>query len=348
MKKTVIALGLASALALTGCAASEGGKSDGDSGDAPSFDIRVAHQIAPDTPLQEGALKFKELVEERSDGRITVSVYPSAQLGNELDTIAQVQADSLEVALVSPAVMSNVAPNAAVWSMPYLIDGDSEEEQYENLKKVAQIDEVEQMTEDMAAEYGMRAVDWTWWYGNRHITNSVRPIESVDDLKGMKLRTPDAPIHFLAIEDLGASPSPMAFSELYLALQTGAVDGQENPFSTIESGKFFEVQKYLAVTGHLTQGEVALFSEAFWQRLSDEDRELIETAIKDAGEHQSQLALEENAAALERLESEHGMTVTRPDLKSIREATKGSAEKWAAANSGFSIDIYNAIIESQK
>lgn len=343
----LIGVAVTVSLLISGCSGSAVGSGNA-GGAGEKIQIRVAHQIAADSPLQAGAEKFKELLETSSDGRFEVSIYPASQLGSEVDVITQVQSDSLEVGLVSPAIMSNVSPEAAVFSMPYVIAGDSEKEQYANLRSVAEIPEVVAMTEAIAANYNMRAVDWSWWYGNRHVTNSTRAIDSINDLKGLKLRTPDAPIHFLAIEAMGASPTPMAFSELYLALQTGAVDGQENPYSTIETGKFFEVQKHLAVTGHLTQGEVVLFSEAFWQRLSSEDQKLIQDAVQEAGVYQSEIAMQDNAASLDRLQNEHGLKITYPDVSELRAQAESIATKWAETNSGFDLDTYQAIVASQR
>lgn len=341
--KSAMAVLAVSTVTLAGCGGGESGGSDAaGSGAGDELQIRIGHAIAPGNPLHEGAERFKEIVEEETDGRISVEIFPSSQLGSETDMIEQVRAGGLEVVLASPAVMSNVYPDAAILAMPFALEGANEEERYESLVAAAGTDVISEMTEEMAEEAGMRGVDWTWWYGDRHITNGVRPIESVEDLEGLKLRTPDAPIHFLALEALGASVTPLAFGELYLALQTGTVDGQENPIAVVESQKFYEVQDHLALSGHLSQGQVFLFSEQVWDGMTADDQDLVQRAAEEAGVEQSQLAIEANQEALERLQSEHGMTVTELDVDALREATEGAAEQWAEENSEFSLERYEA------
>lgn len=316
-------------------------------GEGEALTIRVSHTIGADTPLDQGAHKFKNLVEEASDGDISVSVYPSGQLGTESETISQLRSGDLEVVLASPALISNYHIDASVFGLPYVIEGDNENDQYENLSKLNESDVVMDLNERISDEQNLRILDWSWWYGNRHVTNSVRPIESAADLEGLQIRTPDADIHFAALQALGISPTPMSFGEVYMALQTGAIDGQENPVEVIESSGFYEAQDHLAMTGHLTQGEVFIFSEQVWETLSEDQQEMISEAALEAGRYQSDIALTENSDALSRLQDEHGMEVTYPDLDELREATSEVPEQWAEDHDSFDVDLYDAILDAQ-
>lgn len=330
-----------SLLAITACSGST------ETSSTDELSIRVSHTIGSDTPLDQGAHKFKELVEERTDGEINVSVYPSAQLGSESETVSQLQSGDLEVVLGSPALLSNYHIDASVFGLPYIIEGETERDQYANLSLLNDSEPIVELNENMAENSDMRVLDWSWWYGNRHVTNSVRPIEEVADLEGLQLRTPDAEIHFAALEALGVSPTPMSFGEVYMALQTGAIDGQENPVEVIESTGFYEAQEHLAITGHLTQGEAFIFSEPVWQELTDEQQTVIRDAALEAGEHQSEIALTENEEALDRLQNEHGLNVTYPDQGALRDATSEVAAEWAEKHSEFNENLYDDIRDAQ-
>lgn len=205
------------------------GDGGGDAECTTTHEIKLSHNNVPDVPHHKGAERIGEILEEETDGRLTVKIFPQAQLGDTRDEIEQQQAGALEMAISSPAALSAFNPNAAIFAIPYAIEGDGEREQYESITAVNDSEVVTELTDEMAEQVGVRALDWAWWFGNRNITNSVRPIEAPADLDGLTLRVPDAPIHFLPIENLGAKATPLPFSELYLALQTGTVDGQENP-----------------------------------------------------------------------------------------------------------------------
>ena len=308
--------------------------------------LRVGHQNAANEPMELGAVRAGELLEEWTDGRITVETFPAAQLGSENELIEQNQSGAIEMSLPSPSALSSFYANTAVFAIPYSLDGDSEEEQYQTLLAVNDSEVVEQINEEMAQTAGIRALDWSWWYGNRHVTNSVREVNVPEDLEGLQIRTPDAPIHFLPLESFGAAVTPLAFGELYLALQTGTVDGQENPVNVIVAQAFHEVQDHVSLTGHLTQAQVPIINEDLWQSFTDEDRELIQRAFREGGEYQSQLALEANADGVQTLEDE-GMQVTIPDLAPFREATANAAQEWADGNADFDLSVFEAFRAAQ-
>lgn len=158
-----------------------------------------------------------------------------------------------------------------------------------------------------------------WYYGTRHLTNSKRPVTSLADVAGLKLRVPEVALSLEMARAMGATPTPMAFPELYLGMQTGIVDGQENPLPTINSGKFFEVQKHLALTGHLVQSVSPLVAEDAWQAASEADRKVVSEVMKAYGEKVSADIAKSELELVAALESK-GMQVTRPDREAFRKA----------------------------
>jgi len=337
---------MVSMVALGGCSATTGANGAGANSEGEAFTLKLGMEVATTAPLYAGAEKFKEILEQSSEGRITVEIFPSSQLGSENQMMGQVSSGALDIVTTSPAGASNLYPDAAILAFPYVLNGDDEASHYASLVKASNSDVVAEMTEEMAAETGIRVLDWTWWYGDRHITNSVGPINTVADIEGLKLRVPDAPIYFMAPKALGAAVTPLAFAELYLALGTGTVDGQENPLAVIESQKFFEVQDHLALTGHMSQAQLFAFSEDVWSGISAADQALIAEAAKQGGVFTSELTIEQNNAALNRLE-EAGMKITNPDVAELRKAVAGAAEEWAESNSDFNLDRYEAFVAAQ-
>jgi tripartite ATP-independent transporter DctP family solute receptor len=310
-------------------------------------ELRLAHENSTDEAMHEGSERIAEVVAEETDGRVEVVVYPSGQLGDAQQVLEQLQSNTTQISVSSPSAVSPFYANASVFSIPYAIAGDDERAQYDTLRSVQDSDVVQELSEEMAAEAGIRPLDWAWWYGNRHVTNSVRPVEEPSDLQGLSIRTPDAAIHFLPLENLGASVTPLSFGELYLALQTGTVDGQENPTGVILAQNFNEVQDHLALTGHMTQAQVIVVSEAAYQDLCGPDQEVLQRAVREAGEVQSETALSANEAAVNELE-ESDMQVTRPDLEPFREANADAAEQWAEQNDEFDLELYERFVGAQQ
>ena len=208
-----------------------------------TYKIRIAHVLQESTPTHKALVEFKNYVEEKSAGKISVEVYPNSSLGGERQICEAVQLGTLESALATTAVLANFEPKLTVFELPFLyntldiarksVDGEFGKLATEGLNKV-------KIMNLAIMENGFR-----------YITNSKRPIHTPKDLNGIKIRTMENPIHMETFRLLGASPTPMAFNELYTALQQKTVDGQENPVFLTYSSKFYEVQKYLSLTGHI-------------------------------------------------------------------------------------------------
>src|SRR5215475_3073209 len=205
--------------------------------------IRLAHVGFPGSIYDIVATEYARQVNEALRGRVEMRVFHSSQLGTDEQMVWGIKTGVPEMFLPS-SIMSTVDQRFGVYEMPYIIVSRA------HMKKVAESAEVRRILYESLPSRGMRVIG-TWENGFRHITNNVRPIVKPDDLRGVKLRVPSGVWRVRMFKAYGANPTPLAFAEVYSALQSGVMDGQENPFPQIWSGKFQEVQKYLSLSGHV-------------------------------------------------------------------------------------------------
>lgn len=247
--------------------------------------LKFGHVGAPGSLFDISAKEFAKRANERLAGKARVEVFGSSQLGKDQELLQKLKLGTVDFALPS-TVMSTVADEFGLFEMPYLV---------KNRDHMGRIeDEIFWSKLAPAAEakgYGIIAV---WENGFRHITNNERPINVPADLQGIKLRTPKGAWRVKMFQTYGANPTPMAFSEVFTALQTGVIDGQENPFAQIYSAKFQEVQKYLSLTGHVYTPAYVTVGKARWEKLPDDVRTALEETAKE-----TQAFVYETAAALE-------------------------------------------------
>lgn len=318
------------AVVASGCgigAAPSGDDSPGDNagdtsgaGGGESQTLLLGHGADPGNPRTIAADSFAEAVEEGTEGRITVQVQGSEQLGSDAEMLQAVRQGTLHLTANSQGPLSSTVPEVALIGLPFLFD--SPEDAHEVLDG--------EMGEQFAAaaeEQGFKVLAW-WDNGIRHITNSKRAINSPEDLAGLKIRTPEDPMTVDIFEALDANPTPLAFGELYLALRQGTVDGQENPLTNINSAKLFEVQEHLALTGHKYESTPFIIGADVWESLSSEDQEVIQQAAEDARDEQRELMAEQEAELHDELGEQ--MEITEPDKEAFREATSSVYDKWAA------------------
>ncbi|MGP9683004.1 DctP family TRAP transporter solute-binding subunit [Brachybacterium sp. AOP3-A1-3] len=240
--------------------------------DPDSRVIRFAHQYDPAHPVEScGAATLRT---ELADDGFTVETYPSGQIGGEGETTEQIATGGLELGVVGPSFLGVWYPDAAVLDAPFLFTDVDQFDEATNGPIMAEV------YDEMAAETGLR-VNSTWYYGTRHITSNVE-ITEPDDLAGLKIRTPDAPLYITSFAIMHGSATPMALSEAYLGLQQGAIDAQENPIPTIDVQKFYEVQDYLNLTGHMVQAVNIVSSEKFVESLTADEKTGFEDAMEKA------------------------------------------------------------------
>ena len=272
--------------------------------------LKIGHGHSDKHSFHLAMEKFSEILEQKAPGAFTVTIFPQAQLGSEREMQEQLTTGTLEVTITG--VLAIFEPKITLLELPYLF------RDREHIKKGQSSEAVEQLVAGLPAK-DVRLVGFLE-NGFRNITNNTRPINTPEDVKGLKIRTPENLAQVETFNALGASPTPMAFSELYAALRQGVVDGQENPLQNIYDGKLFEVQKYLALTGHIYNSAYVLVSESFYQGLKPEERTAIEEALKEATDWQFDYIAQRDKELLEALKKE-GMEVTEPDTEQFRAAT---------------------------
>ncbi len=276
--------------------------------------LRLAHSGSETHQYHIAAEKFKEEIEALSDGAITIEIYSGSVLGNEGEAVEQVLDGTLDITTVSAdSSFANTVPEMNVFGIPYL---------FEDLDHVYRTldGEIGHELLELSDQKGMKALGY-WEVGQRHVTNSTREVKTPDDMNGLNIRVQPAPVWEAHMNALGASPTPVAFNELYSALDQGVVDGQENPLNTIFSMAFYEVQDYVSLTGHTFSPAIVIMSERAWEGLSPEQQQLVEEAVEVAKAYQRETLLEKNDEILAHLE-ENGVTVTSDvDFEAFREAT---------------------------
>ncbi|QDY70439.1 sialic acid TRAP transporter substrate-binding protein SiaP [Qingshengfaniella alkalisoli] len=262
------------------------------------------------TPVYKGAAEFAKTLEEVSGGEFTVNLFPSATLGDFKAMVQQVQAGELDMVITGYPDMSYTIPELKLIGAPYVVSD------YEQLKEIVAGPWGQKMAEKFD-ENGLQVLD-VWYYGTRQ-TTANKPIESIEDMKGLRMRTPNVPFLIAYAEAVGATPAPVAFPEVYLALQTNQVDAQENPLTTIDAQKFYEVQSSVALTNHFVASSSVMIGNHVWDELSDQEKEWVNTAIAAGGQLNNDLIQKGEAELLEVFE-EKGLTVTRPDLEPFKAA----------------------------
>ena len=307
----------------------------------PKTTLKMGYTHNTDMSAHKGSVRFAELVKERTGGAVEIQIFPNSQLGNEKDMVEQVKNGVIHLDNVSAGMLANFEGwgPVATFNMPYFFKAGTEEEQSPLLLKLSRSPVMTDIAETAAKTSGIRALDMGWWYGQRHTTTSKKQILKADDLKGMKIRTPDALVQKLAMQSLGASVTPMAMAELYSALQMGVVDGQENPINTVYTAKFYEIQKYLALTGHMTQNQVTIINDKSWQGFSPELKAVFTKAVAEAGDYQTDMQVKANKQNLEDLKGK-GMTVNTVDTKEFAEKTK---DAWKELEPMFGKGMYEKI-----
>ncbi|KAA9009485.1 DctP family TRAP transporter solute-binding subunit [Histidinibacterium aquaticum] len=277
---------------------------------AQDVTIKVGTVVSGDHPENVGAREFERLVEERSDGEIDVRVFTDSQLGNQREMVEQLRSGTLEMTWVTTGFFGSWEPVLGTLEIGYLFD---DREHAFRAFDGELGDEVANLVEN----HGVELLGY-YEAGMRHLTNSVRAVEGPDDLQGLKIRTPRATYHLKTLELMGANATPMAFNELYTAMEQGVVDGQENPLSNIYNARFSEVNDYLSLTGHLHLTHMVLYSEDLWGDLSPEHQEIVRQAVLDSAQVQRDKVAEDDANLLSELE-EQGMEVTEPDREAFAE-----------------------------
>jgi TRAP-type transport system periplasmic protein len=286
--------------------------------------IRLGHVGFPGSLFDISGNKFAQEVNQALKGKVEVRVFHSSQLGTDEAMIKGIRVSAPEMQIPS-TVMSTVDQRYGVFEMPYLIVSRA------HMKKAAESQVVQKALFEPLPARGIRVLG-VWENGFRHITNNVRPIVRPEDLKGIKLRVPGGVWRVKMFQAYGANPSPMPFAEVYSALQSGVMDGQENPFSQISSARFQEVQKFLSLTGHVYTPAFLIVSEDFWKKLPQDVQDTIARIARDTGD----FARSEGERLDRELQSKLAppMKSNEPDKEAFIKASAGVYEEFGKQISG--------------
>jgi TRAP-type transport system periplasmic protein len=287
--------------------------------------IRWGEMLAPSHPQVQMIDRIAREVKEKTSGRIDVQSFPNGQLGSGRDMMEAVSAGALQMTTDGAGALAALLPALSVVEAPYLWRDAA------HMAKAAGAPQFKRMNDDLVARRSMRLAAITY-YGKRHLTTGSKAVRTPADMVGFKLRVPPVDVFRAMAEAWGAQATPVNFNELYLALNQGAVDGQENPLPTIQSGKFFEVQKFLVLTEHIITPRMVIVNEGFWRGLRSADRDILETAIANGAKWQDTELLGQEATLVATLRNA-GMTVIEPDLKLFRDPVLARvpaqfAERW--------------------
>ena len=287
--------------------------------------LTLGHGAAPGNPRTIAAAKFAELVAQKTDGRVKINVAGSETLGSDSAMLTSLRTGALDFTANSQGATSAIVPELAALGLPFLFKDAA------SAMAVLSGPIGHELNKRFEA-VGIVPLDW-WDNGIRHVTNSKREIASPTDLAGMKIRTPADPMTVDIFQALGASTEQIAFGELYVALQQGVVDGQENPLANIESSKLYEVNRFISLTAHKWESTPFLMSKVAEGRLGD-DLDAVKEAAKEAGVLQRKLSEDKAAEVLAAFKSNSAVTVTEVDRDAFIKATSTVAENWKAKEFG--------------
>lgn len=301
--------------------------------------IKIAHVSQEGVPIDLASHKLGDMLKEKTGGRITVDVFPASALGNNTELLEQLQMGTLEMAISSVAFLGAFTDSTALLDLPYLfqsneaaeevLDGEVGQEIFSNLEPA-----------------GFRGMTWmaTGW---RHLTAN-KEIHKPEDMKGLKIRVMENQMHIDHFNALGASAVPMAFSELYTALQNGTMDAQENPFANIDGNRLYEVQKYIIKTGHIYDTSPLLASKAWWDSLPASDQALIQECVDEMIVYERELSAS-NEAELEEKIGSNGtneiISLTDEERQAFRDAAKPVYDKYVP---GIGEGLVNKVDEINK
>jgi TRAP-type transport system periplasmic protein len=303
-----------------------------------NFTIRMSHTIQAADPIGKGAERFKEIVERMTNGTVKVTIFPNNQLGGENEVLQQEKQGSIQMAVTAAGTAGNLVPDISVLDAPYIW------RDWETEKRILSGPVLDHFRKEFEETQGLKLLSATWFYGRRNLTCN-KPVRRPEDAEGLKIRTPPAPVNLLSAEVLGGKGTPMNFPQVYLALKTGTIDCEENPYPTIISGKLYEVQKYVMPTRHIQQSQVVTMNLAFWNGLSPEQQKAVQTAADEAGAYAAELGLKAEEDDLKRLQGfKETQVIMDIDLPAFvaraRELDPRMKNVWG--------DLYDQILAEQK
>lgn len=289
------------------------------SGQEEKLVIRLGHIRDTNNPTHLAAVRFQELVEKNSGGRITVNIFPNSQLGNPIEMFAQMQAGDLEMVYGGIQTFTFIKGGALyeITAMPFLFSD------YDHLRRVLRSDFLKPHVEKLENETKIKIVNPNGEKDPRGLTTKGKPVRTLDDLKGLKIRVAQSELNLKIWRALGAMPQEIPYSDLYMALKTGVVEAQENGSVTVKSGSFYEVQDYYIKTDYSRDCETFYAGLDWWNKLSQKDKDIIYQATEEAGNYETELTQKQLSEVYDFLRTK--MTVIEdPDVVSMLKAIQNA------------------------
>ena len=336
MKRILFGL-LSTVLAITllaGCGGQQSASKDG------KVVIQVGYENNPGEPFDKGVNKWKELLEQKSNGTMTIETYPSSQLGNKNDLIDQMIAGQPVVTLADGAFYADrgVKDFGIVFG-PFLFDN------WDECWKLVKSQWYADKSKELEGK-GLKLLGSNWVYGARH-TLTTKPVNTVEDLKGLKIRVPHTGIQVKGFEVLGAGPTPMPLGDTYTALQQGTIDGVENPLPVLYNGKFQEVAKYLILDGHVKNFTTLVCGAQFFNSLTPEQQKLLVETCEEAGLYNNEQQAASEKEVLEKFRSE-GVTIVEPSDTVLAGFRNASQKFYTLPDFGWSNGLYDTVKAAMK
>lgn len=304
LRYAVAVAGIAGIIALgTAC-------SSDDEPDEGNRTIVLAHAMHLTHPVSEAMASMAENVEEISGGELKVEIYPTGQLGNERELLELVQLGTIEMTKISGAVLENIVPPIQAFSVPYLFRDE------EHMEKVLWGDLGDELLLE-GEKYGLRGIGY-YDAGQRSFYTKNAPIQTPDDLRGLKIRVQPSVMAINLVRNLGGSPTPLSYGELYTAFQGGIVDGAENNPPSFYTSRHYEVTDYYVLNEHTAVPDVLVIGTQVWNDLSDQEREWLQQAVDESIEYQRELWRESEEESFEVVQ-EAGIEVINPDKEPFRQ-----------------------------
>jgi tripartite ATP-independent transporter DctP family solute receptor len=279
-------------------------------------------------PTVEAVVRMGKKLEQATNGRLSIQMYPSMQLGGEKEMIEQAQVGALAIARISVGPMGPLVPELNVFNLPFMFRDDA------HMEKVIDGAIGEEMLKKLTDHPTANLIGLCWMNaGTRNVYNSKKPIQTVEDLKGLKIRMMGNPVFVDTMNSLGGNGVSMGFDQLINAMQTGVVDGAENNYPTYESGQHYRYAKYYSKTGHLMIPEILVFSKRTWNTLSKEDQELISKLAKEAQQEERQLWYDREKESLKKMVDAGAIVNEIKDKAPFQAAVKPVWDKYGAQHS---------------
>jgi TRAP-type transport system periplasmic protein len=301
--------------------------------------IRWGHLNNTDHPISKGVQKFTEIVAAKSGGKLKIKEFPANQLGTEQQQQSALRGGTQEMQSPATTSLVGIVKDFGLIDFPFIVSTPQQADALLDGPLGTAL--LAKLPEKDLIGLGF------WDLGFRNVTNSRRPITKGEDLSGIKIRVIPNPVYLETFKTFGANPVPLSFSELYSALETRTVDGQENPFSVILSNKFNEVQKYLSVTNHTYSTNIILVSKKFWDRLSAAEQKILQEAAIEARDYQRQVSREQAQKAVAELRGK-GMQVNEmapAELDRMRDKTKPIGQRFSAEYDQGIVQLFNAELD---